>query len=380
MKYAQIIGWGRAVPARVVRNADLEMSVDTTDQWIRERTGIAERRIASAKESTSTFAIRAAQEALRVADLTPNRVDLVILATSTPDYILAPTAAMIQDAIGASRAGAFDLNAACSGWVYALSVASGMIAAGLHQNVLVVGSETMSRIVDWTDRSTCVLFGDGAGAVVLQATDQPTGLRSCVLGSDGSGVQALYVPAGGSRAPVTPDLIKNHQHCIQMNGREVYRFAVNVMAQATQQAITAAGMTVDDIDLFIPHQANIRIIQSAAKSLKIPPEKVFINVDRYGNTSTASIPIALCEAIEAGKIHAGANLALVGFGGGLSWAAAVVHWGVEATPAPLNVWKNVVRNVQSREALLRSFALRTHRRIEQVGLEALRRLGGDPGS
>lgn len=377
MKYAQIIGWGRAVPSRVLTNADLEKMVDTTDEWIRTRTGIAERRVAGPKDTTASLGIRAAQEALRVADLPPNKVDLVILATSTPEHLLAPTACLIQDGIGASRAGAFDMNVACSGFVYALSVASGMIAAGLHQNVLVVGSDTFSRVVDWSDRSTCILFGDGAGAVVLQATDQPTGLRSCILGSDGSGQHALYIPAGGSKIPVTPDVLKNRQNFVQMNGQQVYRFAVNVVVQATQQALDAAGMTANDIDLFIPHQANVRIIQSAAKNLKVPLDKVFVNVDRYGNTSAASIPIALCEAIEAGRVHAGANLAVVGFGGGLSWAAAIMHWGVDATPVPLNLWKSVVRNVQSREAQLRSIALRTHRRIEQVGLEALRRLSGD---
>lgn len=377
MKYAQIIGWGYALPSRVLTNADLAKMVDTSDEWIRERTGIAERRVAGPKDSTASLAIRAAQEALRVADLSPNKLDLVIVATSSPEHLLSATASMVQDALGASHAGAFDMNAACSGWVYAVSVASGMIAAGLHQNVLVVGSDTLSRLIDWTDRSTCVLFGDGAGAVVLQATDQPTGLRSCVLGSDGSGFQSLYVPAGGSKLPITPELVNTRQTYIHMNGREVYRFAVNVVGQALQQALAAAEMTIDDVDLFIPHQANVRIIQSAIKTLKIPPEKVFINVDRYGNTSTASIPIALCEAIEAGKIHPGANLALVGFGGGLSWAAAVVHWGVETTPLPVNLWKSVVRGVHSRETELRSIALRTHRRLEQVGADALRRFRSD---
>jgi 3-oxoacyl-[acyl-carrier-protein] synthase-3 len=377
VKYAQIIGWGRAVPARVLTNADLEKTIDTSDEWIRERTGIAERRIAGPKESTASLAIRAAQEALRVADLSPHKIDLVILATSTPEHPLPATAALVQDGIGASRAGAFDLNAACSGWVYAVTVASGMIAAGLHENVLVVGSDTLSRMIDWTDRSTCVLFGDGAGAIVLQATDQPTGLRSCILGSDGSGFHALYVPAGGSKLPATPDLLQARQNYIQMNGREVFRFAVRTVTQATEQALIAADLSVDDIDLFIPHQANIRIIQSAMKALKIPPDKVFVNVERYGNTSTASIPLALCEAIEAGRVHAGANLAFVGFGGGLSWAAAIVHWGVDATPMPVTLWKSVVRNVQSREAVLRSLALRTHRRIEQAGIDALRRIRSD---
>jgi 3-oxoacyl-[acyl-carrier-protein] synthase-3 len=307
-----------------------------------------------------------------VADLSPNKLDLVIVATSTPDYPMPSTASLVQDAIGASRAGAFDLNAACSGFVYALSVGSGLIAGGLHENVLVIGADTLTRLVDWTDRSTCVLFGDGAGAVVLQRSDSPTGLRSCILGSDGSGASALYVPAGGGRAPVTPELIKNRQIYMQMNGREVYRFAVNAIVQSTQQALMGAGMSLDEIDLFIPHQANVRIIQAAMKALRLPPEKMFVNVERYGNTSAASVPIALCEAVEQGRIHAGSNLAL-------TWATAIVHWGVEAMPMPRSVWRTIVRNVQTREAGLRSFAHRTHRRIEQVGHDAMRRLNGENG-
>ncbi len=373
MRYAQIVGWGYAVPSRVLTNVDLAKMVDTSDEWIRSRTGIVERRIASPKEATSTMAIRAAQQALQVADLSPGKLDLIIVSTTTPDYPIPNVAAIVQDGIGASRAGAFDLNAACSGFVYALSVATSMIASGGFDNVLVIGADTLSRWVDWTDRSTCVLFGDGAGAFVLQQTDEETGLRSCVLGSDGSGVSSLLVPVGGTRNPVTVEHVQNRQTFIKMNGPEVYRFAVNVMVQATQQAINRAGLTVDDIDLFIPHQANIRIIQSAAKTLKIPPEKVFTNVQRYGNTSSASIPIAVCEAIEQGRINAGANLALVGFGAGLTWAAAVVHWGVSTAPTPNTWWKAVVRNVQGREAAVRSFALRAQRRLELAGIDALRR-------
>lgn len=374
MTYAQIIGWGYAVPTRTLTNLEIEKMVDTSDEWIRTRTGISERRIAGPKESTSTLATRAAQNALQVADLSPSKVDLVIVATSTPDYPLPSTASIVQDSIGASKAGAFDVNAACAGFIYALSVANSMIASGIHETVLVIGADTLSRMIDWTDRSTCILFGDGAGALLLRRSDCPTGLRSCVLGSDGSGVGSLYVPAGGSRAPVTIEHIQNRQNFIKMKGSEVYRFAIQAITQATQQAVQAAGLTVDDIDLFIPHQANIRIIQSAAKALKIPPEKVFSNVHRYGNTSTASIPIALCEAIEMGKVSVGANLALVGFGGGLAWGAAIVQWGVDASPVPVAWWKSVMRNIHSREAVVRSFALRTQRRID-----ALRRLNGANG-
>jgi len=252
-----------------------------------------------------------------------------------------------------------------------MSVASGLIAGGLHERILVIGADTMSRIVDWSDRSTCVLFGDGAGAILLQRSETPTGLRAAVLGSDGSGINSLYIPAGGSRLPLTPELLQSRKNCISMKGSEVYRFAVQTVAHATNQALNAAGLDIDDIDLFIPHQANIRIIQSAAKSLKIPAEKVYTNVHRYGNTSAASIPIALCEAVESGRVQAGANLAIVGFGAGLSWGAAVVQWGLDTTPVPISWWKSVVRNFHRREAVVRSFALRTQRR-----LDALRRLNG----
>jgi 3-oxoacyl-[acyl-carrier-protein] synthase-3 len=375
MTYAQIVGWGSAVPSRVMTNSDLEKIVDTSDEWIRSRTGIAERRIAGPKDTTSTLAIRAAQMALQAADLNPNRLDLVIVATTTPDYPMPSVASLVQDGIGASKAGAFDLNAACSGFVYALSIANGLIASGQNENVLVIGADTLSKMVDWTDRGTCILFGDGAGAVVLQRSEDPTGVRSCILGSDGSGVSSLYVPAGGSRAPMTVDHLQNRQNFIKMKGPEVYRFAVNVMAQATQQAVSAAGMTMDDIDLFIPHQANIRIIHAAMKALKIPVERVFTNVERYGNTSAASIPIALCEAIANGRVQPGANIALVGFGAGLSWGAAVVNWGVSTSTVPDTWWKSMVRNVQIREAAARSFALRAQRRLEMAGFEARRRFG-----
>ncbi len=373
MYYAQIVGWGYSVPSRVLTNQEIEKMVDTSDEWIKSRTGISERRIAGPKESTSTLAIRAAQHALQVADLSPSKIDLVIVATTSPDHPMPSVAAMVQDGIGASRAGAFDLNAACSGFVYALSVGNSMIASGMYDNVLVVGAETLSRWVDWTDRSTCVLFGDGAGAFVLQKTDSPTGLRSCILGSDGSGVSSLLVPAGGTKCPITPEQLQNRQNYIKMKGPEVYRFAVNVMVQAAQQALSAAEMSIDDIDLFIPHQANIRIIQSAVKALKIPPEKVFTNVQHYGNTSAASIPIALCEAIADNKVQVGSNLMLVGFGAGLSWGAAVLHWGVNTQSVPETWWKSMVRSVQTQEAAMRSFALRAQRKIELVGVDAIRR-------
>ena len=332
-EHARIVGWGKALPVRVLTNQDLERMVDTTDEWIRTRTGIRERRIAGPGETTLSLAASAAHEAIRVAGVAATEIDLVIVCTFTPEFGGMPsTASMLQDAIGASNAGAFDLNAACSGFVYGLALAHAMIASGLHRTVLLVGAETMSRVLDWTDRSTCVLFGDGAGAVVLKTTDEPGGVLSCVLGSDGSGGAWLSVPGGGSRTPASLQTVQDASHFIKMNGKEVYKFAVSALPRSVRQAVAKADLTLDDIDLFIPHQANIRIIASAAEALGVPMEKVFTNVERYGNTSAASIPIALCEAIEAGLVGEGTKLVLAGFGGGLSWGAAVVEW-AEPTPA-----------------------------------------------
>lgn len=327
-RYARIVGWGRHLPSRVVTNHDLARLVDTSDEWIRSRTGIVERRMVGPKDTTSSLATRAAQNALESAKIDPADVDLVIVATISPDYVIPATASLVQYAIGASRAGAFDLNAGCAGFVYALSVGANLIEAGAHRTIVVVGAEAITREIDFTDRSTCVLFGDGAGAVVLQASSEPTGVLSAVLGSDGSGADALIIPAGGSRHPASVETVEGRKHFVKMKGNEVYRFAVSAMTQASLEAMAKAGLTPEDIDLFVPHQANLRIIQSAAKSLKLPPEKVFVNVDRYGNTSAASIPIALSEAVEQGRLHQGDRVVMVGFGAGLSWAAAVVQWGV----------------------------------------------------
>ncbi|MCA9870054.1 MAG: ketoacyl-ACP synthase III, partial [Anaerolineae bacterium] len=306
-RYAQIIGWGMAVPDRIVTNDDLSRIVETTDEWIRSRTGIAERRIVSnPSETTATLATQAAREALRVTGLPPSALDMVICSTSSPEYIFPSTASLVQDALGAPHAGAFDLSAACSGFVYALAMARGMISAGDADYVMVVGAETLSRFVDWTDRGTCILFGDGAGAVLLAASEEPGGIMSCVLGSDGSGGDLLIVPAGGSANPATLETVATGQHTMKMDGKAVFRFATQAMAEGTRDAVARAGLTLDEVDLVIPHQANSRIIQSSViKQLKIPASKVFVNVERYGNTSTASIPIALCEAIEAGRVRPG---------------------------------------------------------------------------
>jgi 3-oxoacyl-[acyl-carrier-protein] synthase-3 len=324
--YAHITGWGMAVPSRVLSNADLEKMVDTDDDWIQTRTGIRQRHIAGDGESTATLAKDAALNALTVANLNPADVELIIVSTSTPEHLFPATACMVQDWIGASHAGAFDLSAACSGFIFALNIATQTIRSGSIHNALVIGAETLSRFVDWQDRSTCILFGDGAGAFVLQASDEPGGLLSAVMRSDGSGADLLSLPAGGSHLPASTETILHKQHTIHMNGREVFRFATRVIVQATREAIAAAQLKIDDIQVVIPHQANIRIIESAMRGLDIPLDQCFINIERYGNTSTASIPIATCEAIQQGRLQAGDNTVFVGFGAGLTWGAALVRW------------------------------------------------------
>ncbi len=363
--YSRIIGWGKYVPQRVLTNADLEKMVETSDAWIRSRTGIQERRIVDdPDESTATLATRAARRALAKANVDPDNLDLIIVASSTPDYSFPATACLVQDALGASHAGAYDLSAACSGFVYGLAMAHGQIVAGLAKTILVIGAETLSRITDWSDRNTCVLFGDGAGAVVVQASDQPGGLLSAVLGSDGSGADLLIVPASGTRYPTTMKTVANGDHYIKMAGREVFRFAVRVMANATREVVQKAGLTLEDVDWIIPHQANVRIIQaSVVRQLKFPADRVYMNLDRYGNTSTASIPIALVEAIEEGKLKAGDHIVFVGFGGGLTWAAALLQWGVKTPKPPLPWQKRIGLTMHYQLALLRSFLRRWRRKV-----------------
>lgn len=326
MTNAHITGWGMAVPETVLTNADLEKIVETSDAWIRERTGIVERRIAREGEYPADLAVRAALQALQVASLKPADVDLIICATSSPEHIFPATACLVQDRLGAVKAGAFDLSAACSGFIYALQMAAQSIRAGALRNVLVIGTENLSRFVNWNDRNTCILFGDGAGAFVLQPSDRPGGVLSAVLHADGSGANLLSLPAGASRYPASEETVRSGKHFIQMDGREVFRFATRVMAQSTREALEAAHLKVDDISLVIPHQANSRIIEAAARGLKLPMEKFFVNVDRYGNTSTASIPIAVCEAVTHGRIQPGDKIVLVGFGAGLTWGALVAEW------------------------------------------------------
>jgi 3-oxoacyl-[acyl-carrier-protein] synthase-3 len=316
------------VPERVVTNHDIAKMVDTSDEWIVERTGIRERRIAEPGQATSDLALPAAKQALRVAGIEPGDLDLIIVATCTGDMGSCPaTASLLQDQLGAKASAAFDVAAVCSGFVYALDVATQYVQTGRYDNVLVVGAEVMSKMLDWTDRSTCVLFGDGAGAIVVRPCRDGEGILSSVLGSDGSGACLLNVPAGGSRQPLTPALVEQRQNCLMMKGREVYRFAIEIMGEAAAQVLDSVGLTPQDVDLFIPHQANIRIIVAAAKRLDLPMQKVFVNVDRYGNTSAASVPLALCEAWQQGRIKQGDTLVTVGFGAGLTWGANVIRWG-----------------------------------------------------
>lgn len=317
---------GTYVPEKILTNKDLEQMIDTNDQWIRSRTGIKERRIAAPEQAASDLAIPAAVVALKKAGVAPAEVDLIIVATSTPDMCFPSTACAIQHKLGCTKAGAFDLSAACSGFVYALSVARQFIATGTAKYVLVIASEVFSRVLNWQDRETCILFGDGAGAVVLGAVAPGQGIISAHLAADGAGGHLLTLPGCGSRLPLTPDLMKQGLHYVTMEGKEVFKFAVRVMEAGALKVLELAGMEKDDLDLIIPHQANSRIIEHVAKKLHFPLEKIMVNVDKYGNTSAASIPLALDDALRQGRIKPGDNILMIAFGGGLTWAATIVKW------------------------------------------------------
>jgi 3-oxoacyl-[acyl-carrier-protein] synthase III len=325
--YAAITGCGMYVPERVVTNAELERMVDTSDEWIRARTGIVERRVAGPDEYTSVMSSRAAQRALAQAGVAPADVDLIVVATCTPDRPFPATACTVQAALGIPAAAAFDVVAACSGFVYGLSVATSMVRSGMYRTALLVGADVFTHYINWHDRNTCVLFGDGAGAVVLQATDAPLGMLSCRLGSWGEGEDLMAVAAGGTRSPMTPEALARGEQYVWMHGREVFKHAVRQMGESSLQALHEAGLTPDDVALVIPHQANLRIIEATAKRLEVPMERVFVNVDRYGNTSAGTIPIALCEASAQGRLRPGDYVLLTAFGGGLTWGSAVVRWG-----------------------------------------------------
>lgn len=327
MTRAVIAGIGHAVPPRIVTNDDLSKMVETNDAWIVQRTGIKERRVCATDETSSTLSIEAANEALQDAGWDPDSLDLVIVGTVTGDNIFPATSCMVQDAIGARNAGAFDLGAACAGFIYGTAVAASMIESGQCKRILVVGVDVLSKYVDWTDRSTCVLFGDGAGAVVLEGREgTDRGVLETVLLSDGSGARHIILEAGGSRYPISGEEWKSKNRHLYMAGAEVYRFAVNNMGDACLRALAEIGMTSDEIDLFVPHQANLRIIDSAADKLGLPPEKVFKNVEKYGNTSGGSIPLALYEAVKDGRLREGMVVMTVGFGAGLVWGANIIRW------------------------------------------------------
>jgi len=367
--HAHVVGWGKAVPQRVLTNDDLVQMVDTSDEWIRTRTGISERHIAADGETTFSLSLQAARQALEVAGIEPSQLELIIIATVTPEHAFPATACLVQDSLGATRAAAFDLSAGCTGFVYGLSVAANLISASVYENALVIGAETLSRITDWSDRNTCVLFGDGAGAVVLRAGDAEGGVLSTVLGSDGSGGDLLKLPAGGSREPASHRTVAEGLHYLQMRGREVFRFAVRTMPAATRQVLEQAGLEISDLNLLVPHQANQRIIQSSARALKLKPEHVFSDLEWYGNTSSASIPIALCDAVEQGRIHRDDVVVCVGFGAGLTWGAAVIRWSMPELPTPPSRWKQLWHRVLYRYAALRSAVRRFLRWLFALGVK-----------
>ncbi len=321
-----IIGTGSCAPPRVLTNFDLERMVDTSDEWIRTRTGIEERRIADADVATSDLALGSARSALESAGITGADVDLMIVATVTPDMFFPCTASLLQQALGAHRATAFDILVGCTGFVYGMALCRDLVGSGAYKRALVVGAETLSKITDWEDRSTCVLFGDAAGAAILAPVSEGRGILAYSLGNDGTHADALKIPGGGSRMPASEQSVADRSHYLAMNGPEVFKFAVRAMADSSVEAVSQAGLTMSDIDIVIPHQANLRIIDAAAKRLNIPYERFVRNLDRYGNTSAASIPLALDEAVRDGRIRPGHHVLLSSFGAGLSWGTLVLRW------------------------------------------------------
>lgn len=325
IKKVGIIGVGKYLPKKILTNADLERMVDTSDEWITTRTGIKERHLVSKQEAASDLAIKAAREALEDARLSPGDLELIIVATITPDMHFPSVACLLQNAFSAKKATCFDISAACAGFVYAIVVAQQFIAAGTYKNALVVGTEVLSAITDWQDRNTCVLFGDGAGAAVLAPVNSG-GILSVYLGSDGTQKDLLMLPAGGSRYPPTHETIDKRMHYIKMRGNELFKLAVKIMADTAQEALKQAGLKCSDVKLIIPHQANMRILMALAKKLGLPPNKIYLNIEKYGNMSSASTAVALCEAVKEGRIKKGDTILLDAFGAGLVWGACVIKW------------------------------------------------------
>jgi 3-oxoacyl-[acyl-carrier-protein] synthase-3 len=324
--HAHVTGWGRYVPSQVLTNADLERMVDTNDEWIATRTGIRERRVAAAHETTASMAAVASLRAIHTAGIDPDEIDLILLATLTPDYWMPSTAALVKEAIGNTRAAAMDVSAACSGFVYGFATAQAWIAAGLAKHVLVIGAELLTRFLDYTDRSTCILFGDGAGAAVLSASEQPGGGLGVELTTEPQGAYMIWLPAGGAKSPPSTETIARGEHYIRMEGKETYRFATRTLASTALESVRKSGLDPADISLFIPHQANIRIIEAVAKGLNLPMERMYTNVHRYGNTSAASVPIAMAEAVNEGRVKVGDNITIVAFGAGFTSGAVTIQW------------------------------------------------------
>lgn len=326
LKSVGIIGVGSYVPEKILTNDDLSHIVETSHEWIVSRTGIEERRIAAPEQATSDLAYEAAKKALENAKVSPEDLDLIIVATMTPDYLSPATAAIVQNKLGATKAAAFDLSSACAGQVYSLIVAQNFIATGAYKKILVIGAETLSKFMDWTDRNTCVLFGDGASAMVLGEVEEEYGIKAFHMAADGSGEKSLLIPAGGSRNPATEETVLNKEHTLRMNGREVFKFAVTVMPETIEKTLEKAGWAKESIDLFVPHQANYRIITAAAKKLELPEEKFYMNLNKFANTSGATIGLALAEAYGKGLVKKGDKLVFAGFGAGLSYASLVLKW------------------------------------------------------
>jgi 3-oxoacyl-[acyl-carrier-protein] synthase-3 len=323
---ARITGWGRYAPARALTNADLERMVDTSDEWIVSRTGIRERRVAAAHETTASMGAVAGLRAIRTAGLEPDDIDLIILATLTPDYWMPSTAALVKEAIGNTRAAAFDVAAACSGFVYAYATAQAYVSSGLAKHALVIGAELLTRFLDYTDRSTCILFGDGAGAVVVSAVDEPARPSGIEMTTEPQGAYMIWLPAGGAKSPPSAETVARGEHYVRMEGKETYRFATRTLASTALESVRKSGLEPDDIRLFIPHQANVRIIEAVAKGLDLPMDKMFVNLDKYGNTSAASVPIALSEAVNEGRVKIGDNVTIVAFGAGFTSGAVTIEW------------------------------------------------------
>jgi 3-oxoacyl-[acyl-carrier-protein] synthase-3 len=324
--YAHVTGWGRYVPSQVLTNADLERMVDTNDEWIVSRTGIRERRVAAANETTASMGAVAGLRAIRAAGIDPDEIDLILLATLTPDYWMPSTAALVKEAIGNTRAAAMDVAAACSGFVYGFATAQAWIAGGLAKHVLVIGAELLTRFLDYSDRSTCILFGDGAGAAVLSASTEPGGGLGIELTTEPQGAYMIWLPAGGAKSPPSAETIARGEHFIRMEGKETYRFATKTLASTALESVRKSGLTPDDISLFIPHQANIRIIEAVAKGLNLSMDRMYVNLDRYGNTSAASVPIAMAEAVNEGRVKVGDRITIVAFGAGFTSGAVTIEW------------------------------------------------------